>query len=205
MLKVWGRPDSSATQKVLWTCYEAGIEFDFIMTGGKYGGNFEPDYAAMNPTGLIPTIDDDGFISWESGSCARYLAAKYAAGTLWPEDLAVRATADRWMDWQCSHWMDIVPTFAWMIRGNAKFGGDEGAEKGRLAAAKAYEMFEDHMEGRDYVAGDTFTMGDIAMAPRLHQWLNLDIERPSMPNIEGWYARLKERPTFDRTFKLPLT
>ncbi|MDA0238431.1 MAG: glutathione S-transferase family protein [Proteobacteria bacterium] len=205
MLKLWGRPDSSATHKVLWTCIEAGIEYEFIMTGGKYGGLTDPEYLAMNPTLRIPTILDDGYVGWESNSCARYLAAKYASGTLWPEDLQIRAEADKWMDWQCTHWMDIVPAFAWLIRGTETFGAAEGVEPSRLKSLEAYQMLEDRLEDRDYVAGDSFTMGDIALCPRVHQFLNLDIDTPGMPNIKAWYARLKERPSFDQVFTLPLT
>jgi len=58
-----------------------------------------PDYRKLNPNGLVPTIDDEGFILWESNAIVRYLAAKHAAGTLWPTDLKVRGDADRWMDW----------------------------------------------------------------------------------------------------------
>ena len=58
-----------------------------------------PDYLKMNPNSLVPTIDDDGFVLWESHAIVRYLAAKHGAGTLWPADLKQRADSDRWMDW----------------------------------------------------------------------------------------------------------
>jgi glutathione S-transferase len=54
----------------------------------------------MNPNGLVPTIEDDGFVLWESNSCVRYIAAKFSAGRLWPTDLRQRADAERWMGWQ---------------------------------------------------------------------------------------------------------
>jgi glutathione S-transferase len=205
MLKVWGRPDSSAVHKVLWTCIEAGIEYELIHRGGKFGGLQDAEYKAMNPTDRIPTIEDDGYIGWESNSCVRYLAAKHAAGTLWPEDLQIRAEADKWMDWQCTHWMLIVPAFAWLIRQQPKFGAESGVEPSRLESIKVYQMLEDRLDDRPWVAGDTFTMGDIALAPRVHQWLNLDIKIPGFPNIRDWYERLKDRPAFDQLFKLPLT
>jgi glutathione S-transferase len=205
MLKVWGRPNSSATQKVLLTCAEAEIPFEFIKRGGEFGGLDAPDYLAMNPTHLIPTIDDDGYIGWESNSCVRYLAAKHAAGTLWPEDLGIRGEADKWMDWQCSHWMDVVPAFAWMIRGTTRFGAEAGVEPARLLSIESYGMLEARLEGREFVAGDRLTMGDIALMPRLHQWLNLDLELPPLPSIRAWYARMMARPTCAGIFALPLT
>lgn len=205
MVKIWGRPDSSATHKVLWTCIEAGVDYELIHRGGKYGGLFDSDYVEMNPTGRIPTIEDDGFVGWESNACVRYLAAKYAAGTLWPEDIQIRGEADKWMDWQCSNWMLIVPAFAWMIRRETTFGSEAGVEPSRLKSIEVYQMLEDRLDGRPWITGDTFTMGDIALAPRVHQWLNLDLEIPGFPNIRGWYERLKDRPAFDQCFSLPLT
>lgn len=204
-LRVWGRRDSSATQKVLWTCHEAGIKYELVETGGKFGGLDDPAYIAKNPTYHIPTIEDNGYVGWESNSCVRYLAAKYAAGTLWPDDLQVRAEADKWMDWQSSHWMDIVPAFAWLIRGTERFGKEEGMERSRQISIESYGVLENHLGGDDYVAGEAFSMGDIALAPRMHQWLNLELERPAMPNIEAWYERLRQRESFDKTFALPLT
>ena len=56
----------------------------------------------MNPNGLVPTLEDDGFLLWESNSIVRYLAAKYGAGKLEPNDPHARASAGSWMDWQLS-------------------------------------------------------------------------------------------------------
>jgi glutathione S-transferase len=54
----------------------------------------------LNPNRLVPAIDDDGVVLWESNVIVRYLAAKHAAGTLMPADPALRARAEMWMDWQ---------------------------------------------------------------------------------------------------------
>ena len=102
MLKIYGRKTSSNVQKVLWCCDEIGLAFEREDIGGEFGGNKTPEYLALNPNGLVPTIDDGGFILWESNSCVRYLAAKYGKGKLWPVDLQVAASASRWMDWQLS-------------------------------------------------------------------------------------------------------
>ena len=96
MLKLWGRPTSGRTQKVLWTLAEIGLDFDFIMAsatmgpGGHvakgnqpYGIVDTPDYRAKNPNGRVPTIDDDGFVLWESNSSVRYLALQYAPDLLY--------------------------------------------------------------------------------------------------------------------------
>ena len=53
----------------------------------------------MNPNGRIPTIDDDGFVLWESNAIVRYLSRRYGEGGLLPDSAAGCALADQWMDW----------------------------------------------------------------------------------------------------------
>src|SRR4028119_2075997 len=94
MITIWGRKNSVNVQKVLWCCDELELPYERVDAGGTFGGTQEPEYLAMNPTGLIPTIRDDGFTLWESNTIVRYLAAKYGTGSLWPEDPVARAPAE---------------------------------------------------------------------------------------------------------------
>src|SRR3546814_21110934 len=65
----------------------------------------------------VPVIDDGGLVWWESNAIVRYLAARYSEGGLWPGDVAVRAQADRWMDWTATEWQPaMVPAFLGLIR-----------------------------------------------------------------------------------------
>ena len=63
-------------------CEELGLGYERVAAGGAFGRTRDPDYLAMNPNALVPTIEDDGFVLWESHSIVRYLAAKHGAGTL---------------------------------------------------------------------------------------------------------------------------
>ena len=114
MIEVWGRANSVNVQKVLWCLDELEVPFVRHDVGGLYGGTREPDYLARNPTGLVPMITDDGFDLWESNTIVRYLAAKHGLGTLWPEDPATRAVADKWMDYQLG---TIFPTYKGALLG----------------------------------------------------------------------------------------
>src|ERR1700761_5183524 len=97
MLTIWGRLNSHNVKKVAWLAAEIGIDHVRHDIGGQFG--FTDAYLAMNPNRLIPTIEDEGIILWESNAILRYLAARYAE-PLWPADPARRAIGDRWMDWQ---------------------------------------------------------------------------------------------------------
>src|SRR5919108_5397211 len=102
MLKIWGRVNSVNVKKVLWAAEELGLKYERIEAGREHGVVNSAEYKKMNPMSLVPTIDDDGFVLWESHAIVRYLAAKHGAGTLWPVDLKQRADASQWMDWQLS-------------------------------------------------------------------------------------------------------
>src|SRR5215211_9074168 len=108
MLEIWGRKNSFNVQKVLWCCEELEIPYRRYDAGGRFGVTDQNEYLAQNPTGLVPTISDDGFTLWESNTIVRYLSAKHGAGTLWPHDPAERALADKWMDYQLG---TLFPTF----------------------------------------------------------------------------------------------
>ena len=91
MLKFWGRVNSVNVKKALWAAEELGLKYERVDAGMQFGVVNTPEYRKMNPTGLVPTMDDDGFVLWESHAIVRYLAAKHGAGTLWPVDLRQRA------------------------------------------------------------------------------------------------------------------
>jgi glutathione S-transferase len=48
-------------------------------------------------------------------------------------------------------------------------------------------------------------MGDIALGPAIHRWLNLPLERVARPNVERWYRRLMDRPSARKVLQLPIT
>jgi len=78
MIKIWGRNTSSNVQKAMWAVGELKLEHQRIDIGGAFGKNKEAPYLAMNPNGLVPTLEEeDGFLLWESNSVVRYLAGKH--------------------------------------------------------------------------------------------------------------------------------
>ncbi len=206
MLKVWGRLNSINVQKVVLTLEEAGLAYERMDAGLQYGVNTSPEYRAMNPMGLIPTIDDNGFVLWESNAITRYLCAKYAPDTLYPENLQARADAERWMDWQSGTLNGaMVPAFYNLIRLTADKRDMAAVESSRLKSIELIAMFDAHLKGRDFVTGEQYGMGDIGLAPIMHRWLHMPCERAPTPNLDAWYQRLMQRPACQRVLTLPLS
>jgi len=206
MLTVWGRINSVNVKKALWAAEELGLKYERVDAGLQFGVNKTPEYLKMNPTGLVPTIDDDGFRLWESHSIVRYLASKHGMGTLCPSDLKARADAERWMDWAFTFQRAMRDVFWGLIRTPPEKRDARAIEAGRVASNQlAADVLERSLEKKAYVAGDTFTMGDIPIGCEVQRWMRVPIERPRLPSIEAWFARLGERPAFRRIVDIPLS
>jgi len=197
MLKIYGVKTSSNVQKVLWCCGELGIDFQREEIGGAFGNNRSPAYLALNPNGLVPTIDEDGFILWESNVIVRYLSAKYGMGTLCPADPRQRADTERWMDWQQTA---LVPHMGVLFRAMLRQPPDKiPEEQVRAAVQKAgdnWRILNARLSDRPFVGGAALTMGDIALGNAVHRWFKLPIERPDLPQLRRWYELLCERPPY---------
>jgi len=206
MLKIWGRTNSINVQKVLWCCSELNLKYNRIDAGGQFGVNDTPEYLAMNPNGLVPTIADDGLILWESHAIVRHLARKHGQGSLWPQDEKVAADADRWMEWYSTTlWNNLRPVFWNLVRVAPEKRDTRLVEDSRKKMADNLKMVEANLARRSYMTGETLTVGDIPMGVALHRWFMLPIERPQYPNLTAYYERLKQRPGFAQHCAVPLT
>src|SRR4051794_14117356 len=63
----------------------------------------EQAFARLNPNGLVPILDDDGFVLWESNAIMQYAADRKGDGSLWPKDPRGRADVSRWQFWAVAH------------------------------------------------------------------------------------------------------
>ena len=204
LIALWGRLSSCNVQKALWALEEVGVDYERIDAGGDWGGLDDPAYLALNPHGRIPTLVDGDTVVWESDAIVRYLAAKYGAGSLWPEAPEVRAAADQWMAWTAaSLYPDWIELF-WKLVRTPPAKRDPATTTRLLAAtAKRFEVLDRHLKTGGYMAGNTFTMADIPAGMMLYRWFEMDIVRPDTPHVEAWYARLRERPAYRKAICIP--
>jgi glutathione S-transferase len=208
MIKIWGRNTSSNVQKVMWAIGEMKLAHQRIDVGGAYGKNNEAPYLAMNPNGLVPTLEEeDGFTLWESNTIVRYLAGKHADRTLEPEDLKTRALASKWMDWQLSVMGPaITPVFWGLIRTAPEKRDPKAIEAGKEKTVVAAKMMDEQLDKTKFMAGDDFTYGDIPVGIMIYRYMQLIPERPATPNLDRWYAAISSRAAFkEQIAVVPLT
>jgi glutathione S-transferase len=206
MLKIWGRASSSNVQKVLWCCAELDIPFERVDLGGPFGGNRDPEYLRMNPNGLVPTVKDGELVMWESNTICRYLAATRGGERLYPKDPAARTHVERWMDWQLAV---VAPPMSQLLFGLVRTkpeARDPAAiEAARRRALAAWEIIDDAVKDRPYLAGAALSLAEIVLGTQIYRWFAFPIERPELANLRLWYDRLRARPGFRTHIETPST
>jgi glutathione S-transferase len=200
---VWGRNTSSNVMKALWGLGELDLPFERIDVGGAFGKTDTAEYRAMNPTGLVPTLQEGGFTLWESNAILRYLAQAHASGTeLWPTDAHTRADIDRWMDAQQTVLNRPMSGVFWGLVRTAPEQRDlKAVEAAITETARAWRMIEPRLNRHDHIAGAAFSLCDIPWGVHAHRWFGMDYQgltRPEIPAVRAWYDRLCQRPAYQR-------
>lgn len=207
MRQLLGRANSSNVMKVIWLLEELELPYERSDAGGPYGRTNAPDYRAMNPTGRVPTLVEDGWALWESNAILRYLCIAYAPGNpIWPEDHRARAGVDRWMDWQqasLNRPQSVV--FQGLVRTPPERQDMAAIKAAAVELAEYWSLLDRAMTGRDYVAGPGLTLADMALGVHVHRWFAFDLERPTTPHLRAWYERLLERPAYAAHVAQPMT
>jgi len=205
MLRIWGRNTSGNVQKVLWAVGELALPHERIEVGMAYGGLDTPEYGALNPNRRIPTLQDGDVVLWESNVIVRYLAAKFGAGSLWPNDPAVRGMSDQWMDWQQTTLQPEMRVVFWgLVRTAPEKRVQRDIDASLANLADLWSRLDTHLSKRKFVAGDGLTMGDIPVGVHFYRYRSLDVRRPSLPHLEAWYERLEARSAYRAQVMLPL-
>ncbi len=207
MRQVLGRANSSNVMKVAWLLEELGLPYERKDVGGPFGGTDTPEYAAMNPNRMVPTLVEGDFVLWESNAILRYLASAHVADSpIWPADVRARASIDRWMDWQQTV---AGPPHGILLRGLVRTPpGQRDMAEIDAAAVKAdgaWTLLDAVLNRVPYVAGPAFTLADIALGVHVHRWFAYDLARPELPHVRAWYERLLARPAYVRHAALPLS
>lgn len=194
MLEIWGRPYSSNVIPVIWTVNELGLEYQLQLAGGSFGRLDTDDYLTINPNRMIPALRDGDFSLWESHAIVRYLCDRYSQGDLCPADPRQRAIADQWMEWSGTRaFPPVIQLFFATVRTEPEKRDPAKIAALRDEAAEVLALLDRHLESRPYVAGDSFTMGDIPLGCVAYRYFNVEVDRPSLPHLAAWYERLCQR------------
>jgi len=203
-MRLWGRATSSNVMKVMWLLDELGLGYERVDVGGPFGGTSTPEYRTMNPLGVVPSLEEDGFTLFESNVILRYICACHP-NDRYPADPRHRATVEAWMEFQqtaLSRPQSVV------FQGLIRTAPDQRDHAAIAAAVKEtggiWSIIDRRLSAHPHVAGEGFSLADIAFGVHVHRWFNMAIDRPDTPHLHAWYERLLERPVYRRTCAGPV-
>ena len=192
---IYGVSGSRAIRS-LWAIEETGIEYTHVPTH-FFTDSKSDEYLAVNPNGRIPALTDDGETLFESMAINLYLAKKYAPA-LYPTDAVEEARAIQWSVWAIS---EIEPLQMQIVI--QKFFNKDNMDQGIIDAAteqlnRPLAVLDSHLQGRDYLLGNSFTVADLNLAGVMLLMQMAQIDISAYANVAGWTARCYERDALKR-------
>lgn len=192
-MRLYGDPISGNVYKVQLLCALLGRDYDLKPVDFWVEAK-QPEYRKINPNARVPSIDDDGFVLWESDAILCYLAE----GTSFlPADRRQRALCLQWMFFeQYSH----EPYIA--VRRAVLHFRKPSPERDALVASKlegslhALQVMEEHLATREWFVGDGPTVADLALYPFTSRAHEGDLDMAPYRNVRAWLARVEALPGF---------
>jgi len=203
VLYTWSTPNG---RKVSILLEELGLPYEVRPIDITQRAQFAPEFLALNPNAKIPVIVDpegpDGrpIVVFESGAILIYLADK--VGRLLPRDVRSRTEVMQWLMFQ----MGGIGPMLGQAHHFLKFAPEPvpyAVERYRNEARRLYGVLERHLDSRDWVAGDDYSIADVAIYPWIarHEWQQIDLA--DFPGVRAWFERIGARPAVQRGMGVP--
>ncbi|WP_448164728.1 glutathione S-transferase family protein [Burkholderia cepacia] len=182
------------TQRALWGLKELDADFEFVSVNLLQGEHKRPEFLRLNPAGKVPVLVDGDLVIPESAAIVLHLADKYPGKALLPVDPALRAQAYRWVMFAVTEleqplWRITRHSFLYPPEKRSPADIELAREDFRTMAA----ILDKHLEGREFIVGDTLTVADCVTA-YLIDWAGECNLIESFPQLRAYLERLYARP-----------
>jgi glutathione S-transferase len=200
-IQLYGWPYSTAS-RARWALEELAVSYDYVELDQQKGDNRTPAYLAINPTGKVPGLVDDGQAYFESAAIILHLGETYGRERgLWPAAGPARAEALCWTIWSTTELHAYM--MQWLYHGADTPVSYKPADRSRATAEYNHGQFlrnldalEARLAGRDYILGGAFSLADIPGAVSLLTGLSLGGKFEGRKNVTAWVERCRTRPAF---------
>lgn len=192
MLKFYYNPRSPMARRVWRGLLEKDIPFEPIIMNLN-GDQFQPDYLQINPFHHVPVIVDDGFRMVESIAILEYLETKYPTPALLPKDIQALATVRMVQMVSTNEFVPKVLPLILEDRDSPKF------IEAKQDVEKILEFFAENLKNNSYFGGDNLSLADIIAGTDISFLPYLGIDFSNYPNLNNWFERLTQRPSWQKT------
>jgi glutathione S-transferase len=195
MLKLYGQYRSRAF-RVAWLLKESSIPYEHVQVTINTDDATcrDPQYVKLNPNARVPTIDDDGFVLWESAAINLYLAEKYKS-PLWPTDMKARG---RMLQWAFFIANDVEANMVTVMQNRVMFPPEKrNAKLADEADAKLppkLKVLDEHLSKNKYFGIERWDMADFMVASVCFSFTAMKYDLSRYPHFEKWLMASLERP-----------
>jgi glutathione S-transferase len=199
-MKLYGAPNPAPNpRRVRIYLAEKGIDLPEIPVDLRAREQKSPQIRAKNSTGQVPFLElDDGEVIAESVSICRYLESLHPEPPLFGEGALQQAQVDMWVrriEFQLMRPIGMFWVHAHPLTAGPHQHKDFG-ESNRALVANAMRWLDGELEGRSFIAGEAFTVADIAAltAVDFAAWIGLEVPDDCV-RLKAWHARVSARPS----------
>ena len=198
-LYTWSTPNG---RKVSIMLEELGEEYEVIPINILENEQFTPDFLRISPNNKIPAIvdGDNGSSMMESGAILLYLAEKH--DKFLARDPEGRWKCMEWLMWQMGGLGPMLGQAHHFVHFNPD-KSDYAKERYSKEAARLYGVLDKRLAETAYLAGDEYTIADIATWPWISRYEWQGVEFNDYPNAMRWYLEIAMRPAVQRGFIVP--
>jgi glutathione S-transferase len=195
-LRIYGIARTRAF-RALWMASELGLDYEHVPIEIRDANPDAEAYLGLNPNGRLPTIDDGGFVLWESLAINLYLAKKHALGTLYPAGLQDEAQTWKWCFWAANEVERAVNIWSLhAVRLPPQERNPAALADALKVLAPPFRVLDAALAGRPHLLGDDFTVADLNVAAVISRARDMDLT--ATPNIAAWLERCLSRPAARR-------
>jgi glutathione S-transferase len=159
------------------------------------GDQLTAEYLALNPNKKMPTLEDGGFVLWESNAILFYMAAKRPDSGLWPSDLQGQADVVRWLAWESAHWdAESCGMVAYEKASKAVLGlgspDPAFIARGEQNFTRFAAVLDGSLRGKTWLLGERLTIADFSVGALVPSAERMGLPVGHFPEILRWYKGL---------------
>ncbi|KAI3910273.1 hypothetical protein MKX01_030099 [Papaver californicum] len=207
VLKVHGSPISTATQRVLATIIEKGLDYELLLVNLREGEHKREPFISLNPFGQVPAFEDGDLKLFESRAITQYIAHEYASSGTPLISFEKMPILVNWMEVEAHHFDPVSSALGWELIFKPMFGMTTDAavvDENETKLAKVLDVYEKRLSESKYLGGDEFNLADLHHLPNLQCLMGTPIKKifQSRPCVSAWSQDILARPSWAKVLDL---
>ncbi len=202
-LKLYAFPPSPRSFKVLWAAHHLGIDYELALVDLTKGAQRAPAYTTLNPNARAPSIEDRGFVLWESNAIVEYLASLKPDSGILPQETHARLAITKWLYWESAHWDPACAVFVFerVVKRLFRTGEPDERElaRGTQLFERAAKVLDSELQKHRYVAGDRFTAADLSVGADMCAAAMAEYPLEGFAGIRRWSDEICALPSWQKT------